>query len=303
MIEPDGPSISDSVSGTGSTQTALALQMNDPWFWHKLVPGLTLRERRPQLAADPIDALPVDRAIDRLAGDGFATVRAGMVPRPALLDGIRRILASGLPPVFIFMYDEPWHHLGRLRRLFEALIGGSYLYNSGIWTWHVDVGPAYAGWVPHRDYPKHPAVDSNGRPWGLSVWIPLTPTDPDNGCMYVLPARYARGEIHSSNVRDAHALPANPGDVLVWRHDVWHWGGRSSEYAENPRTSIGVELIRPGSPIDATPALDPAEIPEFRKRLALCGANLLRFDRTSSWVVLGNCLSALDTDVAAGRRA
>src|SRR5688500_13540754 len=124
----DEPMISDTLGlRAGASQSTLALQMNDPWFWHKLVPGMTLRHRRPPSKAADVDPVQLARARQRLIVDGFATVRAGIVPRPAILEGIDRILASGLPPVFVFMYDEPWQHLARLRTLFSAILGGPYL--------------------------------------------------------------------------------------------------------------------------------------------------------------------------------
>lgn len=286
---------------TGSSQTALALQMNDPWFWHKLVPGLTLRDRRPRSAAEPVDPAEIERARDRLAGDGFATVRARIVPRPALLAGVNRIVAAGLPPAFIFVYDEPWQHIARLRNVYEGVLGGPFVIDAGIWAWHVPMGPAHAGLVPHPDYPSIPIFDENERPWGVSSWIALTKATPDNGCMYVIPKRYFRGEPHAANLRDVVALPAEPGDVLFWRPDIWHWGGRSSEYAENPRTALGVEIFRPDAPVIGLPWTDPDEIPDFRRRLALVGANVVRYDRDRSWEVLARRLIELDPAVANGK--
>jgi hypothetical protein len=288
-----GPGLPD----YADAQRRLAHQMNDPWFWHKLVPGLTIHgeaaPRRPEVA---LEAEAWARARDRLGADGFA-VTHGATPRPALLDGVLRLHASGLPPAMIFMYDEPWLLAAQLHPLFVALLGPDYYLDSGFWTWHVPVGDGHAGWGPHRDYLGAPGIDPDGSPWGFSVWLPLTPTTPENGCMYVIPARYSRGDLDIANFHDVHALPAAPGDVLMWRPDVWHWGGRSSAFAPNPRTSIGFEVYRPGSPVTTPPTQPARELPSFRRRLALCGLNLIRYDATREWHVLASHLVRLDPAV------
>ena len=114
----------------------------------------------------------------------------------------------------------------------------------------------------------------------LSVWIPLTRATPHNGCMYVVPAPYAPASGKDIRPRDIRCLPAEPGDVLSWRQDLFHWGGRSSERARQPRIALGLELQGRTQHAFDRPLYRPGHVPSLDHRLALVGQNLWRYPRT-----------------------
>lgn len=108
----------------------------------------------------------------------------------------------------------------------------------------------------------------------LSLWLPLTDADEENGCMYVLPqGRDAVGEelpeLDKLNLLEAKALPAGAGAVLGWRQDVVHWGGRYGAAAKNPRVSLSLEFQNRAFDPLAEPLIDVAALPPFAGRLAL----------------------------------
>ena len=86
-------------------------------------------------------------------------------------------------------------------------------------------------------------VKSNGMPKSMSCWFPLTPAEPENSCMYVLPAGddpyYPIGKTKFDYpVQAIRALPASPGDIIVFNHNILHWGSQSSQWGRNPRRAI-----------------------------------------------------------------
>ena len=53
------------------------------------------------------------------------------------------------------------------------------------------------------------------------------------------------------------ALPAAPGDFLVWNQAVLHWGSRSTPRAEESRVSMAFEFQRLDVPPFNRPLLPP----------------------------------------------
>lgn len=76
--------------------------------------------------------LPAERAASvrtAVRGDGFFRLDAEELPWPAgLIDGLARgvvqLLRHGWTPTFIFVYDEAWMLVRRMRRAFRAATGG-----------------------------------------------------------------------------------------------------------------------------------------------------------------------------------
>jgi hypothetical protein len=63
------------------------------------------------------------------------------------------------------------------------------------WAWYIDPLKEEKGWQPHRD---RDTMSTTPDPQYCTVWIPLTDATLDNGCMFVLPARFDN-EYHCTN--------------------------------------------------------------------------------------------------------
>src|SRR5207249_8180516 len=76
--------------------------------------------------------------------------------------------------------DEFWTiaRTQSLKRLLTALLGSGYVQDSVVWTYYVIPRRGSAGWPPH--------VDGNGEQ-RVTVWIPLSDSTLENGCMHVVP--------------------------------------------------------------------------------------------------------------------
>ncbi|MFO0688665.1 MAG: phytanoyl-CoA dioxygenase family protein [Myxococcota bacterium] len=195
-----------------------------------------------------------------------------------LREGVLALRARGLPAVFLWVYDETWMLFARLDAVWREMLGDSYRFLPCFWAWYIPVGADRSGWPPHRDRSKGPpTVSPDGRPLTMSAWIPLGRATPANGCMYLVPAPWTVKNRSLIRPQDARALPADPGDVLIWRQDIWHWGGRSSGQATEPRISVSLE-IQAGTEVRYEgPLLDPGRPPSLGHRLGLIGANILRY--------------------------
>ena len=133
--------------------------------------------------------------------------------------------AAGWPPVFVFLFDEPWLLIDRLFELVAPLLGEDCLLESSMYAWAlsrseaadtVDTAAAAAAAassvdgsattthtptattpraaevggnfpVPHRDNSFAEANFPDGSPSHLSTWMCINHVGLDNGCMHVLP--------------------------------------------------------------------------------------------------------------------
>lgn len=114
----------------------------------------------------------------------------------ATMDSLK---AAGWPPVFVFLFDEPWLLIDRLFELVSPILGEDCLLESSIYGWalsrskpttHADGSPAEVGGnfaVPHRDNSYADCNFPDGTPSHLSLWMCVNNVGLDNGCMHVLP--------------------------------------------------------------------------------------------------------------------
>jgi len=207
------------------------------------------------------------------------------LPRPypddaveRLRQGVMDLRARGLPAIFAWVYDEAWGLFHRLDPVWRVAMGPDYRVLPCFWAWYVPRGAKHGGWPVHRDRSRGPRnVHPDGRPQTLSIWIALSRATPHNGCMYIVPAPYTPEHSSRIKLQDVRALPAEPGDVLGWRQDLFHWGGRSSANAAEPRIALGLELQGWTGHTFERPLLPPGHLPDLDTRLALIGGNLWRY--------------------------
>eukprot|EP00943_MAST-04B_sp_MAST-4B-sp1_P001594 g1594.t1 len=121
------------------------------------------------------------------------------------------------PPVFVFLFDEPWLLIDRMFELISPILGDDCLLENSLYAWalsrskaaakHIDGGtdsitevnsdlsippaaPAEVGGnfpLPHRDNSFEEANFLDGSPSHLSTWMCVNNVGLDNGCMHILP--------------------------------------------------------------------------------------------------------------------
>lgn len=271
----------------------------DPdWWrgWNDLTVSSDVASETLSLAGDA-----TSRALSELQIEGWSRLE-----RPAdddvverLREGVVALRARKMPAVFIWAFDETWMLFGRMHALWRGVLGEGYRSLPCFWAWYIPIGTGTgnSGWPPHRDRSRGPAhVAPDGRPSTLTAWISLGRATPANGCIYVVPAPFTANDRKGIQPEHARAVPADPGDILIWRQDIWHWGGRSSRLASEPRISVGLEFQAGSNPRYERPLLDPLQPPTLDHRLALIGANIGRYQgfvKNHKLVSLGRELTRL----------
>ena len=198
-----------------------------------------------------------------------------------MADTVRRFSAAGIPPVFCFLFDEFWAPFHALDAMYGGVLG-PYGLLPDFWVWNVDPAKGESGWTPHRDRGRM-ALRADGRPITLTTWIPLSDATPLNSCMYLVPAHadptYGTPREHEYRFElpAIRALPAKPGEVLVWNQAVVHWGSRSSHRATESRISMALEFQANDSKPFNTPILSPNEPVPFDLRLRLIAKQVLQY--------------------------
>jgi hypothetical protein len=243
----------------------------DPEYWRSLAPHLHVCDPGAELESRQIDPGSLEEA-DKSLNDG-AFQLCGVLPPASLARAnaaVDAVTAAGWPAAFAFAYDELWL-CGRTPALVAVVrraLGAGCGQIPHAWV-HV-VPPGGAGWPAHVDGPR------DGR---LTAWVALTDASLENGCMYVVardaaPRRVAdrigtdatlTGAEVQRLLHGARALPARAGDMICWRFDVIHWGGRALA-ASAGRRGLSLEFIaaaedgaedeRPPVPLDVLPSLD-----------------------------------------------
>ena len=219
---------------------------------------------------------------ERLRDDGYFRLTHDFgLDLAAMADTVRRFSAADIPPVFCFLYDEFWAPFYALDAIYGGILG-PYGFLPDFWIWNVDPAKGESGWKPHRDRGRI-ALRADGSPISLTTWIPLSDATPLNSCMYIVPAHAdpTYGTPHENESRfelpAIRALPANPGEILVWNQAVLHWGSCSSRHAAQSRISMAFEFQAMDSMLFNTPILSPDETPPFELRLRLIAKQVLQY--------------------------
>jgi hypothetical protein len=253
--------------------------------WHAIAPGMHIEDQALRESARPIaiDAARAIAAREQLLLDGYIqeTGFSFSVDLARLAGAVRALSREGLSPVFAFLFDEFWLPYCQLDALFREILG-SYAMLPDFWIWNVDPKNGDAGWTPHRD--KGAAtLRPDGMPNSITAWIPLTDATPLNSCMYIVPARHdptygtnREGEWRF-DLPSVRALPAKPGDVLIWNQAVLHWGSKSSPLGKESRISMAIEFQRGDVPPINPPLLKPCVLLPFDQRLKLIARQVLQY--------------------------
>jgi Fe-S-cluster containining protein len=258
---------------TGMNEPVLAERARDPETWRAIFGPWG-------------DALPFDGELSAWEGaqgelreDGYTRLPGVLRAEEAqtLASMVARVSEAGWPAVFLFVHPLAWGLPRRFERWLAGILGEDFEMVSSLWVWNLAAGKAAQGWKPHRDRPGR-TVLPDGAPRSLTVWVALSESDPDTGCIYLVPPKhdphYGTSCIDVHDVQNIRALPARAGEALVWNHQVLHWGGRASR-AGSARMSLAFEFAR-GDARDVG-ILSRDHVPPFEERLRVVGEQLLRF--------------------------
>jgi hypothetical protein len=258
----------------------------NPVFWRALCPMLSLEGAGspPPVALPDLAALRHDILTEGYVNEP-GVFSAEFVTR--LREAVLALQVRGLPPVFIYLFDEPWLMYRALAPFLQDILDENYAIIPAFWAWCVKPDDSASGWRPHRD--RVDTLDAAGRPESLTIWLPLSDATPLNGCIYVLPAQHdaalkARefgtfapfGPDQAQNIR---ALPAPAGSLLAWNQVLLHWGARASRRGKAPRCSLAVEFQRGDRPPFARNVIPPHQPLNFAARLGLIARQLRSYER------------------------
>ncbi|KZB69701.1 phytanoyl-CoA dioxygenase family protein [Thalassospira sp. MCCC 1A01148] len=266
----------------------------DIQVWQKLNPQLSISADgsvKAEIAATGTDCGGFDRDVlsDRFWDEGYFLLR-DILPTSDLVRlraGIETLVANGMSPSLIYLYDEAWGVFRRLRPLLSHFLGDKVALLPHFWAWHVDPRSDGSGWPPHRDY-QGESVIGDDLLISLSLWVPLSNATPENGCMYVLPRNFEktyRAPVSAPDevlLQDVRALPAQPGAVMGWRQDLYHWGGRASPHTSEPRISLSLEFQNAAFDPLADELLALDNPPPFLQRLTLIAAQFEKYRHMQS---------------------
>lgn len=255
-------------------------KLSDPGYWRGLAPQLTISDA-PRRSADvdfSEDAL--NNISARFHEEGYLYLEPVFDEHrlTPIRDGILALGGAGVPPVFIYLYDQPYALFMSLRRLIGYFLGQRFALLPNLWAWNIPPTEGASGWSPHQDCEattRFPDGTGGDMLMSLSLWIPLTDATLDNGCMSVLPRTNERfydfplDDPDGINPAHAVALPAKAGSVLGWPQDLYHWSNKVTKNASGPRLSLSLEFQNPAFDPLVPPLLDVARPPSFETRLGL----------------------------------
>jgi hypothetical protein len=255
-------------------------------FWESFSPNLDIAKDLPNKVIN-LSKKKGQNLREKILYNGFIHLnQPGLVNATQEINKtIMSLVRIGLPPVFIFIYDEPWKIQYQTKNIVKKLIDGNYKLLPDFWAWHVEQGES--GWKEHRDKGAKSMFDDNS-PKSLTLWVPLTNAFPENSCMYILPANKDRHYSEENppnlsfgfpgNLSDIQALPAKPNDVLIWNQKVVHWGSTSnSSHSLGPRISLAFEFQRDDVEPFNKPLIDPNSLPTYNERLQLIGKQIIQY--------------------------
>jgi Phytanoyl-CoA dioxygenase (PhyH)/SEC-C motif len=256
-------------------------QFHEREHWLALAPGLHIEDRSLFENVGFLELPP--ELTSRFKHDGYVQGSADWgLDVKLMADTVRVLSAANVSPLFAYLYDEFWYPFLKLHLLHGALLGGGYRRLPDFWILNVDPKKGEAGWRPHRDKGRRALFD-DGSPKSVTTWIALTTATPLNGCLYVVPPQhdptYATAEETEMkfDYQSIRALPADPGDFIIWNQAVFHWGSRTSPDAAESRVSMAFQLQRADVPPFESPLIDPLQVPPFEARVKLIAQQLYRY--------------------------
>jgi hypothetical protein len=294
----ESPSASASASVAADFTSANRKKWQEPFFWRKLCPELTIDAKKPPTTAIPkiekdAASLHTDRR-SRLADRGYALADepvADLSVIQAMRTGIETLHKLGLPASFILLFDNTWDLAALSRSVLEKSTLETNKFQFDILAWYIDSG----GFSPHRDrQPEDVAASFEKDDAKFAThWIALTDATPENSCLYVIPKGsdpgYKGGDTEEEDplrralpnkeaFQQIRALPRQQGQSVLFTHRIIHWGSaRDPASLQPPRIAISFVC---SDPTFEKPYVDPTyfsseKAPPFHIRMLLVCAQLL----------------------------
>lgn len=265
--------------------------IEDADYWRQLTPGASIADTSFSAADNRAPLSPDERAryLMQLRTDGYLQTPVAL--SQATLDEMKRcvdsVMRAGFPPIFALVYDVFFQALGNFCDVLTATLGADYLLIPSFWVYHVSTSDDDRGFEPHRDAEYVDTLDADGLPRVLTAWIAITQATPLNGCIYFVP----RGRdpdyqdaIHDLEktasrykLQDVRALPAQPGTMSCWDQYLFHWGSRSSQWAQAPRISYAMYFQRGDGPRFDPTAMTLSSPITFAHRLGIVCQGIMRY--------------------------
>lgn len=210
---------------------------------------------------------------------------------------IKDLVKMKLPPIFVLVYDEFWQLQNQLASVVTNALGKDAKLIPAIWAWCVETNAdnierhennheynrsIYSSFIePHRDKGKV-SLKVDGSTKSLTTWIPLNEANPLNSCIHLVPAHRDRNyntdlqDNWNFNYADIRALPAKPGDILIWNQAVLHWGSMpAARDGLEPRISIGFDYVEAGSEHKLQYPID--FMPNFEERKQIIAKQIVQY--------------------------
>jgi len=268
---------------------SLAARATDPGYWRSLCRDLSIGKHRAPALGIPSAAPEIDNVLSEYERSGYFVCEHVFqeADLERIKDAIFEVQRAGWPMVFAFVYDQLWTVLEapKLCAFLTTLLGPHYQTTARFWVNYVPPGLESSGFPPHMD---------GGRGHTVTCWVPLMPSVPDNGCIYVV----ERTSVSRDVLRDfktagvftrqqmclllshARAIPLPPGGFLAWPQDTIHWGGIYRR--GDSRIALSWELMPTEyENLDSTLSLalwNDEPLPAFGDRLRWVCHSLSRFE-------------------------
>jgi hypothetical protein len=260
----------------------LAIASQSAEFWRRLAPELTISDAQParQVARD-VDRGRADRM--RLVNDGFLHLKGHGLDAPfdRIATALERIVSAGFPASFIGVYDEVWSLAAQMGGVMDGIFAGKSALVPVFWASHAGADDTGASAGRRRG---GASLFGDGTPKTVSLWLPLTRATADNGCVYVVPAGQDRnygkpGTTRAdSSLTGIRALPADPGDALIWTGETYHWRGRPDRNnADGALLSLSFEFQSRDCGAVEGLVIDSYPYVPFETRLALLARQIPRY--------------------------
>jgi hypothetical protein len=261
----------------------------DVAFWRNHAPYLSIDDTSVFDREIAFESSQLSAVSDVFNRDGYLCLPPQI--DEAILAPLRQAMISlreaQIPPVYIYLYDQPWVVFGALKQLISHFLGDDFALLPNFWAWNIPATKGARGWPAHQDCQartRFPDGVGGDVLLSLSLWVPLSDATLDNGCMAVLPrsneAAYCQPMDNPDLIKpgDAISLPVKAGSVLGWAQDLYHWSNPVSEDALEPRISLSFEFQSHTFAPLAEPLLDIFKPPPFLDRLHLIAS---QFDKYS----------------------
>lgn len=259
-------------------------QISNAQYWRDLIPELSISNTQDGHLEPQVNLGEEGFSRERLIHEGYQKFDEIVSPPVVykLRLGVEQLHELNWLPVFAFLYDDYWRLMASIRDVIVQALGFDAKMMPDFWIWYVDPTKEEAGWKPHREKTFNTLLPDD-MPKCMTAWIPLTDSDPMNGCLYFIPVdrdhsyKDFSGNHPQVELQNIRAMPAKAGSILIFNEMIYHWGGRSSKYAKGPRLSLAYEFQRGDIKPYNKPLMDLQSFPSFELRWKLVGKQILQY--------------------------